>query len=292
MEREPKKPDASQSNPAKEQEIASISLSLRIPPFWRDRPRLWFISFEAATNDLKKSQAQLAQMVIAQLEKQDIEQISDLLYNPPSTDQYSSLKNRLISAYEESDSRQLQKLLSEIELGDQKPTQLLRRMRTLARDKVPDSTLRLMWINHLPPHVRSVLAVSETFSTQTKLDELALLADKMIENSSSSHISTIEGTSPKANDTQFLLEEIRKLSFEVAALKASSHQTCYQQQYNQRNQQHRRPIFRRERSTNRSRSNSRARSPYCYYHRRFGSEARKCTTPCTFKNENNMKSEN
>ncbi|CAK1588179.1 unnamed protein product [Parnassius mnemosyne] len=145
MEREAKKSDAHISNPAKEQEIAGISLSLRISPFWRDKPRLWFVSFEAATNDLKKSQAQLAQMVIAQLEKQDIEQISDLLYNPPASDQYNSLKDRLIFAYEESNSRQLQKLLSEIELGDQKPTQLLRRMRTLARDKVPDSKLRLMW---------------------------------------------------------------------------------------------------------------------------------------------------
>ncbi|KOB76088.1 Uncharacterized protein OBRU01_06312 [Operophtera brumata] len=173
------------------QEIAGITLSMRIPPFWRDKPRLWFISFEAATSEMKKGQAQLAQLVIAKLEKQDIEQVADLLHNPPATEQYTTLKNRLISAYEESDSRQLQKLLSEIELGDQKPTQLLRRMRSLARDKVPDPTLRMMWTNHLPPHVRSVLAVSESFSTQTALDELALLADKMMETSAGTQISVV-----------------------------------------------------------------------------------------------------
>ncbi|XP_026744647.1 uncharacterized protein LOC113505981 [Trichoplusia ni] len=142
---------------------------MRIAPFWRDRPRLRFISFEAATHDLKKGQAQLAQVVIAQLERQDIEQIMDLLYNPPEENQYDAIKERLISAYEESDNLQFQKLLSEMELGDQKPTQLLRCMRNLARDKVPDTTLRLMWTNHLPSHVRSVLAVSESFSTKTAL---------------------------------------------------------------------------------------------------------------------------
>lgn len=82
-------------------EIAKISLTMRIPHFWRDQPRMWFISFEAVTHDLKKGQAQLAQMVIAQLERQDIEQITDILYNPPDSRQYNALKERLISAYEE-----------------------------------------------------------------------------------------------------------------------------------------------------------------------------------------------
>ncbi|XP_041986157.1 uncharacterized protein LOC121738268 [Aricia agestis] len=135
------------SNPAtspSSQEIAGIALSMRIPPFWRDKPRLWFVTFEAATSSLQKNQSQLSQMVIARLEKEVIEQIADLLYNPPETNEYQALKDRLISAYEESDSRQFQTLLSDMELGDQKPSQLLRRMRNLARNKVPDSTLQLM----------------------------------------------------------------------------------------------------------------------------------------------------
>ncbi|GBP26675.1 hypothetical protein EVAR_23445_1 [Eumeta japonica] len=155
-------------------DIANISLSLRIPPFYHDRPRLWFYSFEAATNDSKKGDHQKAQLVIAQLEKEVIEQITDFLYNPPPNEQYKATKERLISAYEESDSRQFQRLLSETKLSDQKPTQLLRRMQDLARDRIPDAALRLMWTNHLPPHIRSVLAVSQLFSDKTTLEELAL----------------------------------------------------------------------------------------------------------------------
>lgn len=262
-------------------EAAGISLSMRIPPFWRDRPRLWFISFEAATNDLKKGQAQLAQMVISQLERQDIEQIMDLLYNPPETDQYKTIKERLISAYEESDSRQFQKLLSEMELGDQKPTQLLRRMRNLARDKVPDSTLRLMWTNHLPSHIRSVLAVSESFSTKTALEELALLADKMMEQTTSTEVAAVQSPAlptplaPQA-DTLCLVNEIRRLSLEIAELKAIP-------QYNN----HRRSRYpSRHRHSSRSRNREESPSPFCYYHRRFKDQARRCTSPCSFKKQN------
>ncbi|XP_060810826.1 uncharacterized protein LOC132904439 [Amyelois transitella] len=268
-------------------EIANISLALRIPPFWRDRPRLWFYSFEAATHEQRKGEQKMAQMVIARLEKQDIEQISDLLYNPPETNPYQAIKERLITAYEESDSRQFQKLLSEMELGDQKPTHLLRRMRDLARDRIPDATLRLMWTNHLPAHIRSVLAVSESFSSKTALEELALLADKMMEQhreisavytTTSSQSSSQTQSSSQPSDTQFLINELRKLSVEIAELKSRP-------PYNNNN-------YRRNRSQSRNRNYSRPNSrdnspsPYCFYHRRFGAQARKCTSPCSYITKN------
>lgn len=270
------KQDSQPPNPQQpSSEVAGIALSMRIPPFWRDKPRLWFFSFEAATADQRKSQAQLAQMVLTQLDKQDIEQIADLLYKPPETGLYNALKDRLITAYEESDSQQFQKLLSEMELGDQKPSQLLRRMRNLARDKVPDSTLQLLWTTHLPSHVSSVLAVSESFSSKTKLDDLALLADKMMERTAQvSAVSTTPAAIPSPAamtshpDTQFLVNEIRKLSLEIAELKSRP-------QYENRR-------WNRQRSSSRSRSHSR-KAQFCYYHRRFGDDARKCDPPCTYK---------
>lgn len=303
---------------------------MRVPPFWRDRPRLWFITFEAATHDLKKGQAQLAQLVIAQLEKQDIEQISDLLYNPPAEKYYDALKARLISVYEESEGRQFQKLLSEMELGEQRPSQLLRRMRDLARDKVPDSTLRLMWMNHLPSHVRSVLVVSDTISKTAALDELSLLADKMMEQSQEvSAVSLLPSNNqtpspqPKS-DTQYLVEEIRRLSLEVASLRTrpsyyQDHQRS-RSPYNQRTNRNRYTY--NARSPSRQRTDYGAstatcqrtdygastatcqrtdyggstatcqRSDHCYYHQRFGRRARRCQSPCTFKSQQQQQQHN
>ncbi|GBP25016.1 hypothetical protein EVAR_94311_1 [Eumeta japonica] len=70
-------------------------------------------------------------------------QITDLLHNPPPNEQYKNIKERLMRVYEKSDRRQFQRLLPEAELGDQKPTQKLRRMRDLARDRIPDASFRL-----------------------------------------------------------------------------------------------------------------------------------------------------
>ncbi|XP_073959809.1 uncharacterized protein [Choristoneura fumiferana] len=276
------------------QEVSGISLSLRVPPFWRDQPLLWFCSFEAATADLKRSQAQLAQMVIAQLEKQDIQNIADLIYQPPEADYYKAIKDRLISLYEESNSAQTKKLLSQVELGDQKPSQLLRRMQQLNKDKFPESTIKMMWLEHLPPHIRSVLAVSEAFKMKTTLEDLALLADKMMEVHTSSQdiaaISTPTAPLPPpppppaqpyyqqqpAIDTQFLVSEIRRLSLEVAELRARP-------QDNQHSSRPRRRFQSRSRNASQNRSRPNSPMPYCYYHRRYGMDAKKCQSPCSFK---------
>lgn len=283
-------------------DVSAISLSLRVPPFWRDQPLLWFCSFEAATADLKRSQAQLAQMVIAQLEKQDIQNIADLIYSPPEQNYYQAIKDRLISLYEESNSAQAKKLLSQVELGEQKPSQLLRKMQNLNREKFPESTIQMMWLDHLPPHVRSVLTVSEAFKIKTTLDDLALLADKMMEHTPSSHVAAISSPIPSTStypppllppsqstyqqhphlDTQYLIGEIRRLSLEVAELRSRPRENN-----DRRNSRFRRrfPSHSRPRSASQSQDRSRNNSPmpYCYYHRRFGMDANKCTPPCNFK---------
>lgn len=272
-----------------QQEIAGIALSMRVPPFWRDKPRLWFITFEAAVSDLKKSDVQKAQMVVAQLAKEDIEQICDLLENP-SERPYNAIKERLISAYEESDGKQLQKLLSDMELGDQKPSQLLRRMRNLAHNKVPDNTLRLMWINLLPPHVRSVLVVSDAISKDTALDELAKMADKMLEQTSEvPAVASVDNSQTQGN-MQCIVEEIRKLHLEIAELKKDNCRcthTSSPSHYHRRNHRHDRSRTPSRSHSRNYRSRSTTPSPHCYYHRKFGAKARHCTSPCSYNKDNN-----
>ncbi|GBP69252.1 hypothetical protein EVAR_56796_1 [Eumeta japonica] len=100
------------------------------------------------------------------------------MMNTEATTSATDAEDSALAATTESETRQLQKLLSELKLGDQRPSQLLRRMRDLARTKIPDDTLRVMWTEHLSTAVRAVLAVSDT----KDLDNLAAVADKIIEN--------------------------------------------------------------------------------------------------------------
>ncbi|XP_028161227.1 uncharacterized protein LOC114353420 [Ostrinia furnacalis] len=257
---------------SEEKEVSTISLQSRIPAFWRAQPKLWFAQFEAVVSSCKIGDDQKYNLVIPVLERMDIEQVSDIICKPPATGKYTALKRRLLSVYEESESRQFQKLLSGLELGDQKPTQLLRVMRDLAGEKVTDDALKVLWMGHLPSQVRAVLSVS----TESSLDTLAIMADKMMEHTDRNTIAEI-ASSPSQPSTsrdphyELLSKQIEKLTLEIAAIRES--RTNYRRPY-------------RARSRSRSRTNGKKPGDpgwECFYHHRFGDKARKCEPPCARK---------
>lgn len=137
-------------------DLATISVSSKIPEFWSEMPRVWFAQFETVIAPQKQGDDVKFSLVVSKLNKDAIRQITDILITPPATNKYGALKERLLSVYEESEERQFQKLVSEMSLGDQKPSQLLRRMRELAENtKVPEKTLHNLWTSRLPSHVRA-----------------------------------------------------------------------------------------------------------------------------------------
>ncbi|XP_047987089.1 uncharacterized protein LOC125226949 [Leguminivora glycinivorella] len=271
-------PELSQSS----YDLAGISIQSKLLPFWRENPRLWFAQFEAIVEPLKTSDDQKFRYALGVMQAADIQQVSDIILKPNMTGKYSALKTRLLSVYEESASRQFQKLISGLELGDQKPTQLLRRMRELGKNMVPDDGLRVIWMNQLPVQVRTVLSVNN----ESSLDILAAMADKMLEHTEPVTVAAVTRTSeaqaPPSSDIALfekLSQKLENLTLEIAALRSSSRQP------------YRRPFRSRSRSRSRSRpTHEITRKPgdpgwLCRYHFRFGDRARKCESPCS-KNHN------
>lgn len=254
-------------------DVAAITVTSKIPTFWSDQPRLWFVQFEAVVANQKLSDEGKYNLLVTKLIKDNVEQASDVLLEPPGTQRYEKLKNRLMTVYEESESKQFQRLLSEMELGDQKPSKLLRKMRDLARNKLPDETLKMMWIGHLPTSVRAVLAATEI----TELEKLATLADKIMETTRPIEVAAV-AVQNNNDGGRDLAAELEQLRLEVVQLRG------------------RQPWRNTGRGGYRTRSNSRRRQGIqikrrsssdpdwlCFYHYRYGHRASSCIEPCAWK---------
>ena len=196
-------------------------------------------------------------------------EIRDLVLHPPETNPYTVLKETLIKRTAASEQQRLQQLFQAEELGDRKPTQLLRRMQQLVGDRagIDESFIRELFLQRLPSNVRMVLAASPS---TIPLQNLAELADRVRGSSSHSayrrrqHQQQLATSSCRHSaDFDRLVEEMAKLQATVKSL------------VKQRGRSH---------SRHRSPTPTPATDQLCWYHQKFGDEARKCVKPCSHPN--------
>lgn len=260
-------------------EQLSISrVAVKPPPFWRNRPDLWFKQLESnfLLSNITKDSTKY-HYVVAALDCDILEQVSTIITSPPEQDKYAAIKEALIRVFAVSEEQNLRKLLTEVELGDRKPSQLLRQMSDLAGGKVGSDLLKSLWLQRLPEFVRAILAVSKD-----DLHQLAAMADRIIEvQQSPGVIGAVSNPQiirnqvtcddpPVASDLRHL---ISSLTNQVTELRLEVEQL-------------RRPTRNRSSFRTRSRSNSRSasneRASLCWYHEQFGRRATKCRSPCSF----------
>lgn len=241
---------------------------IKLPPFWRKDPKLWFIQLEAQfdlagiTRDIT-----MFHHVVSAIDTEILQEVTEVITNPPINEKYNTIKNRIIGIFSDSTENKIRKLLSEMDLGDKKPSMLLSEMRRLGGPDVPDKLLQTIWMQRLPVQVQSILATSSD-----GVDSLASMADKIMQidqprtfaitNSNSSN-----NTSSSNNSSTSTLEElVQKLSLEVAELRTSMHR---------REPHHTRRPRSRSRSVKRT-----SKYEECWYHYKFGDKAKKCIPPC------------
>ena len=184
------------------------ALQIKLPPFWPADPQVWFAQVEAQfTTRGITTQKTRFDYVVASLAPEFATEVRDLVLHPPEANPYDTLKEQLIIRTAASEQGRLQQLFNAEELGDRKPSQLLRRMQQLLGEKANSTDaafMRELFLQRLPSNVRMVLASTPDTGNIT---ELAQLADKAMEVATPS-VSGITTTT-----------ELDQLRQEVAELK-------------------------------------------------------------------------
>lgn len=268
-----------ETDPTQQSSLANNQIShvaVKPPPFWKTNPTLWFVRLEAQFS-LAQITAETTKFnhVVAAIDADVLTSVSDILVHPPVERPYETLKQRLIDSHSESESSRIRTLLQGLELGDQRPSQLLTRMRALGGENVGEPLLKSLWLGRLPGNTQSILA-----ALNENLTQLAVIADKINDLTSHPSVSAVKVEPPPRTDLE---NQISQLTKQVSELSTMVHQNMSG-----------RDSFKLRQNNYRQRSRSRDRRKFkepsngnCFYHTNFGINAKKCTPPCSFHSSEN-----
>lgn len=252
-------------------ELQVNKVGLKLPPFWDKHPVLWFANIEAQfvvsgiTQDATKYYC-----VVSALTSDILSYVSDIVLAPPEGDKYEKLKSRLISDFSDSEQRRIKAVLSELVLGDDKPSHLLRKMRQQAGTTLGEDFLKTLWLQRLPAQAQAILSVSED-----SLDKLAVMADK-IHEAAGVGVEEVCGSKPVFPEFSELRAQIAELTKQVEHFSRNRER--------QKRGSGNRSFSRHERSQT---PKGRGSRDQCWYHWKFGDAAKRCKPPCVFKTRGN-----
>ncbi|XP_050093837.1 uncharacterized protein LOC126576572 [Anopheles aquasalis] len=224
--------------------------------------------------------------LMAQVPQKTLVELKDRFTKVPSTDRYAWAKAILIAHFSESQQRRMQRVLAEMVLGDQKPSQLYHAMRREAQDSVSEELLLDLWAARLPVGLQHTVVANRGCMT-----EKLAVADAVFEATRLRPISSVATTpSPPPMSGAFveasttekstvemlrqLMEEMRVFKRDLTELKTANNQRGRSRQ--------------RNRSLRRSQGRGSQRNgtpvPHnpelCWYHNNFGDNATRCRAPC------------
>lgn len=262
--------------PATESESLG-AISIKLPDFWPATPKLWFQKVESqfALRGVTTEQTKYNH-IMATISQEVALKIYDTI-NEPGETPYTTLKDSILKAFTPSASSLIKELLNDVEIGDRTPSQFFRHLATLAEGSgmFNNELLQSLWLERLPPQVKAILKIRNFKDSK----EIIASADQVFEALRQS--GTIQAISNPSSSNAPVVDLLQKLQLEVSELKVRFDKS---QQPNRRSRQQS-----RSRGRNRSQSRSRNRnenSNFCYYHNRYGQDARNCKPPCTFKSNN------
>lgn len=272
------------------------SVQGKLGPFWPNNPDAWFKIAEVQFSifSIKADKTKLGMTLTALTHFPEIlGKVVDVIERLPENDRYEYLKAALINRLSSSKQQRLEELLEKEDLGDKRPSEVLRHMRSLATGDllVNEDIIRSLWLRRLPQSVKiPLVAIGDK-----RVDELADVADKIYEvykapsatvYSASYHQPNLQQQSHQHLNTPStsLESRIARIESMLENLNPYNAGRGRSRQRSNNRYDNRNFSWRRNRSRSSSNKNSRGNG-FCYFHQKFGASARNCRPPCSFSKQ-------
>lgn len=255
-------------------ETSPTQASLRVElPVYSPSVQIWFAQLDAIfqARHITTQQTKFT-YILEKIPAEVTSEVSDTLLRPPTDKPYDILKDAILSRTGCSEEKKLKELLTDVTLGNNKPSQLLRRMQTpLGAHKMSDAVLKQLWINKLDTDTTQILAV---LTDDVDLEKLAAIVDRISDTKPMHRISSVQSAELTTTSTE------RQISLLTAENKKHTRLDNMQKRQSRSYDSNRRNTFRPSRSSSHHTKNR--HTDTCWYHKVFGTKARHCRQPCLF----------
>jgi hypothetical protein len=163
--------------------------------------------------------------VVSQLNTKQSAEVEDINITSLEQEPYDRLTSELVRRLSTLREQRVRQLFSHEDLGDRKPSQVLRHLKGLALD-VPDDFLRIIRASRLPTHVKAIIFGQ----TEGSLDSTSQHSDRICEVAP--QITTASISPVPQDNTARLFERVEELSRQFASLRAP--QTFNRSQHRER----------------------------------------------------------
>ena len=171
----------------------TAAASLKLPPFWKDEPTLWFTQIESmfGTKGITQDQTKY-DYVVSSLDNATAMEVKSTMLKPPNEGKYENIKTELIAAFDRTQEAKDAELLSITSIGDRLPTSHLRHLHSL--NSSGETLLRALFLSHLPSEVRVIVQAQG----HKDIQEMAKAADRAVQARDSSRQNNLSASAVHA----------------------------------------------------------------------------------------------
>ena len=255
---------------------AIYGVSSRLPPFWINNPEAWFIQAEAQfTLSRITTSSTMYSHVVAQLPPDVISKTIDCLKAANAAEnKYETLKDLLLKRLGISEEKRISNLLYHEQMGDQSPSEFYHRLESLSGTSEEEKKIMVkLFVDRLPPPLDSTAIQLKQQGPDVYLPVLDNIWEKI--HSKRPTVNAIQSSLEQKLD--LLINRIEKLESRNSNRGRSPSRTNSHARSNSKSKSH-------KYKQNRSKT---PQDGICHFHRKFGKEARNCTSWCKFATKPN-----